>query len=73
MKKFITKVEQSINAINALIIPKTDRYKLTAIALKLYQSIHLTPSEKKYQNNFSNQEKAYTITGDSQQTLDFTQ
>ena len=48
MKKFITKVEQSINAINALIIPKTDRYKLTAIALKLYQSIHLTPSEKKY-------------------------
>ena len=72
-KKFISKEEQSINAINALIIPEADRYKLTAIALKLHQSIQLTQSENKYWSNFSNQEKAYIIAGESQQTLDFTQ
>ena len=43
------------------------------MALKLHQSIQLTQSEKKYWNNFSKEEKAYIITGVSQQTLDFTQ
>ena len=71
--KLISREEQSINAINALIIPEADRYKLTAIALKLHQAIPLTTTEKQYWNNFTNQEKAYIITGDSQQTLDFTQ
>ena len=42
MKKLISKEEVSINAINALIIPEADRYNLTAIALKLHQSITLT-------------------------------
>ena len=37
MRKLISKEEVSINAINSLIIPKADRYKLTAIALKLHQ------------------------------------
>ena len=73
MKKLISKEEVSINAINALIIPEADRYKLTAIALKLHQSIALTQSEKKYWQNFSKEEKSYIITGDSQHTLDFTQ
>ena len=31
MKKLISKEEVSINAINALIIPETDRYKLTSL------------------------------------------
>ena len=73
MKKLISKEEVSINAINALIIPEADRYKLTAIALKLHQSIKLTQSEKNYWQNFSKEEKSYIITGDSQHTLDFTQ
>ena len=63
----------SINAINCLIIPEADRYKLTAISLKLHQSIPLTQNEKQYWQNFSKEEKLYIITGDSQQTLDFTQ
>ena len=42
MRKLISKEEVSINAINSLIIPETDRYKLTSIALKLHQSIQLT-------------------------------
>ena len=63
----------SINAIQALIIPEADKYKLTAIALKLHQSITLTQSEKNYWQNFSKEEKSYIITGDSQHTLDFTQ
>ena len=53
MKKLISKEEVSINAINALIIPEADRYKLTGIALKLHQSIPLTQSEKQYWQNFS--------------------
>jgi hypothetical protein len=73
MKKLISKEEVSINAINALIIPEADRNKLTAIALKLHQSISLTQSEKQYWQNFSKEEKSYIITGDSQHTLDFTQ
>jgi hypothetical protein len=73
MKKLISKEEVSINAINALLIPETDRYKLTAIALKLHQSITLTQSERNYWQNFSKEEKSYIITGDSQHTLDFTQ
>ena len=73
VKKLISKEQQSFNAINTLIIPESDRYKLTAIAIKLHQSIQHTYSEKKYWNNFSKEEKAYIIIGDSQQTLDFTQ
>jgi hypothetical protein len=73
MKKLISKEAVSINAINSLIIPETDRYKLTAIAIKLHQSIALTQSEKDYWKNFSKEEKSYIITGDSQLTLDFTQ
>ena len=46
MKKLISKEEVSIHAINTLIIPEADRYKLTAIALKFHQSIPLTQSEK---------------------------
>ena len=46
MKKLISKGEASINAINVLIIPEADRYKLTAIALKLYKSIPLNQTEK---------------------------
>ena len=42
MRKLTSKEEVSINAINYLIIPEADRYKLTAIALKLHQSITLT-------------------------------
>ena len=41
MKKLVSKEEASINAINALILPEEDRYKLTTIALKLHQSIPL--------------------------------
>ena len=63
----------SIDAINPLIIPKADRYKLTAIAIKLHQSIQLTQSEKQYWKNFAKEEKSYIITGDSQHTLDFPQ
>jgi hypothetical protein len=73
MKKLISKEAVSINAINSLIIPEADRYKLTAIAIKLHQSIQLTQSEKNYWNNFSKEEKSFIITGDAQQTLDFTQ
>ena len=73
MKKLISKEGVSINAINSLIIPEAGRYKLTAIALKLHQSIQLTQSEKQYWQNFSKEEKSYIITGDSQHTLDFTQ
>jgi hypothetical protein len=73
MKKLISKEEASINAIQDLIIPEADKYKLTAIALKLHQSIRLTQSEKDYWQNFSKEEKSYIITGDSQHTLDFTQ
>ena len=46
---------------------------MTAIALKLHQSIQLTQSERRYWNNLLKEEKAYIIIGDSQQTLDFTQ
>ena len=46
---------------------------MIAIALKLHQSIQFTQSEKEYWNNFTKEEKAYFITGDSQQTLNFTQ
>ena len=73
MKRLISKEEVSISAINSLIIPEADRYKLTSIALKLHQSISLTQSEKNYWQNFSKEEKSYIITGDAQQTLDFTQ
>ena len=64
IKKLIFKEAVSINAINSLIIPESDRYKLTAIAIKLHQSIQLTQSEKDYWNNFSKEEKPYIITGD---------
>ena len=59
MKKLISAEEQSINAINSLIILEADRYKLIAIALKLQQSIALTQSEQLYWNNFPKQEKAF--------------
>ena len=62
MKKLISKEAVSINAINSLIIPEADRYKLTAIAIKLHQSIQLTQSEKNYWNNFSKEEKSFIIT-----------
>ena len=44
-EKKISKEEQSNNA---LIMTESDRYKLTAIALKIHQSIQLTQSERKY-------------------------
>ena len=72
MKKAISAEEQSINALNSLIIPETDRYKLIAIALKLHQSIQLTQSEQNYWNDFTREEKSFIITGDSQHPLDFT-
>ena len=64
MKKLISKEDVAINAINTLIIPEADRYKLTAITLKL-QSIPLTQSEKQYWQNISKEEKSYNITGNS--------
>ena len=73
MRTLITKEEVSNNVINSLIVPEADRYKLTAIALKLHRSITLTQSEKNYWQNFSKKEKSYIITGDWQHTLDFTQ
>ena len=42
MKKIVSKEKQSVIAINALIIPEPGKYKLTAITLKLHQSIQLT-------------------------------
>ena len=36
MKKLITREEQSVNAINSLIIPGSDRYKIRASELKLH-------------------------------------
>ena len=73
LNKLIPNEEVSNNAINALIIPEAGSYNLTAIAIKLHQSIPLTQSERQYCQNFSNEEKSYIITGDSQHTLDFTQ
>ena len=73
MKKLISREEVLINAINSLIIPEADRNILTAIALKLHQSITRTLSEKNYWQNFSMEEKSYIISGDSQHTLDFIQ
>jgi hypothetical protein len=47
--------------------------KLKTVAQKLYQSVKLTQEETIYWNSFSNSEKSYILTGDSAQSLDFTE
>ncbi len=66
-------VTQAIAIINNLIVPASEKVKLKMIAQKLYQSIQLTQEEKNYWNSFSNCEKSYILTGDSAQSLDFTE
>ena len=64
---------QSIVAINNLIIPELTKLKLKTIANKLYHSVKLTQEENTFWNSFSNTEKSYILTGDSQVSLDFTE
>ena len=64
---------QAIAVINNLIIPSSEKLKLQTIAKKLYQSVKLTKEETSYWNSFSNSEKSYILTGDSAQSLDFTE
>jgi hypothetical protein len=47
--------------------------KLKLIAKKIYQSIKLTQKETMFWNSFSNSEKSYILTGDTAQSLDFTE
>ena len=47
-EKINLKGRGSINAINALIIPEADRYKLTAIVIKLHQLIPPNQSDRQY-------------------------
>ncbi len=64
---------QAIAVIENLIIPSSEKSKLKTIARKLYQSIQLSSEETSFWNSFSNTEKSYILTGDSAQTLDFTE
>jgi lipopolysaccharide export LptBFGC system permease protein LptF len=64
---------QAIAVINNLIIPDLKKYKLKTIARKIYQSIELTQEEATFWNSFPNSEKFYILTGDTAQTLDFTE
>ena len=64
---------QAIAVINDLIIPSSEKLKLKTIAKKLYQSIKLTQEETSFWNSFSNIEKSYILTGDTTQSLDFTE
>ncbi len=66
-------VAQAIAIIKNLIIPTSEKMKLKTIAQKLYQSVKLTQEETSYWNSFSNSEKSYILTGDSEQSLDFTE
>ena len=64
---------QSIVAINNLIIPELTQLKLKTIANKLYHSVKLSQEEHAFWNSFSNTEKSYILTGDSQVSFDFTE
>jgi hypothetical protein len=64
---------QAIAVINNLIIPSSEKLKLQTIAKKLYQSVKLSQEETSFWNSFSNSEKSYILTGDSAQTLEFTE
>ena len=57
---------QAIVSINDLIIPEKK------IANTIYHSVKLSQGEKNHWNSFSNSEKHYLLTGDSQIMLDFT-
>jgi hypothetical protein len=47
--------------------------QLGTIAKKLYQTIKLTQEETSFWNSFSNIEKSYFLSGDTAQSLDFTE
>ncbi len=64
---------QAIVIINSLIIPDSEKYLLKTIAKKIYQSIKLTSEDALFWNSSPNSEKSYILTGDSAQTLDFTE
>jgi hypothetical protein len=64
---------QAIAVIENLIIPSSEKSKLTTIAKQLYQSIKLTHEEASFWNSFSNVEKSYILTGDTAQSLDSTE
>jgi hypothetical protein len=55
-----------------LIIPKHIKSKLKRIASIILQSIVLSQSESSFWNSFSNSEKSYILTSNSQCSLDFT-
>jgi hypothetical protein len=46
---------------------------LKTIARKICQSTKLTQEEASFLNSFPNSEKSYILTGDTAQTLDFTE
>ena len=64
---------QAIAAINNFIIPEEEKVKLKSIAFKNFHSIQLSQEENIYWNSFSNSERAYLLTGDSQSPIDFTE
>ena len=64
---------QAISSINTLMIPEDEKLKLKIIALKIFHSVQLSPSEWHYWEKFSNSEKSFLLTGDTANTLDFTQ
>jgi hypothetical protein len=64
---------QAFAVINDLIIPSSEKLKLKTIAKKLYQSVKLTQEETSFWNSYSNIEKSYILTGDTAQSLDFTE
>ncbi len=54
-------------------IPEDEKLKLKLIALKIFHSVQLSPSEWQYWEKFSYSEKSFLLTGDTANTLDFTQ
>ena len=64
---------QAIATINNLIIPEEEKVTLKSIAFKLFHSIQLSQEESILWNSFSNCERSYLLTGDSQSPIDFTE
>ena len=64
---------QAIATINNLIIPEEEKVTLKSIAFKLFHSIQLSQEESIFWNSFSNCERSYLLTGDSQSPIDFTE
>ena len=63
---------QAMATIKNLILPEMVKLKLKTIANKIFQSVQLSQAENSFWKSFSNNEKAYILTGDPQESLDFT-